>query len=158
MIENKDVKIYMAGPWVKREECRQLQGILEAAGFTVVSRWITKHMDMGLAAEDLNTADVKVQEELTKQAIEDVLDLETADVFMIINSEKSEGKAFEFGYACAMRLPIIVVGDRSNNIFYQLPHVVVTPNINEAIGVLTEAIAKQNEFDLANQPKLIQEV
>lgn len=147
----------MAGPWAKRAECGELQKQLEAAGFTVVSRWITKHIDMGQTAEDLNTTDVKVQEELTRQAIEDVLDLESADMFIIINSEKSEGKAFEFGYACAMRLPIIVVGDRANNIFYQLPHVVVTPTLEEAIAVMNEAIERQNAHDLANQPKLIQE-
>lgn len=157
MIENNQVKIYIAGPWVRREECKGYQKQLEDAGFTIVSRWITKHIDLGVAAADLNTPDEKVQEELTKQAIEDVLDLETADVFLIINSEKSEGKAFEFGYACAMRLPIIAVGDRSNNIFYQLPHVVVTPTLEEAIDVLNAAIEKQNSFDLANEPKLIVE-
>lgn len=157
MIENKDVKIYFAGPWAKREECRTMQADLEKAGFTVVSRWITKHIDMGVAAANLNTDDIKVQEELTKQAIEDVLDLETADVFMIYNGCMSEGKAFELGYACAMRLPIIVIGDRSNNIFYQLPHIVVVPTLEEAIAVMTEAIEKQNSFDLANEPKLIVE-
>lgn len=163
MIQNKDVKIYLAGPWIRRTECGEVMDKLTAKGFVCTSTWIREHTDIKPTTEGVTDVlleeDQTVVEQLCKQAIEDVLNLEASDVFVLLNTEKSEGKAFEFGYACAMRMPIIVVGTRERNIFYQLPHVVITPTVDECIQVLEEAIAKQNEFDLSQStPKIITEV
>jgi hypothetical protein len=59
---------------------------------------------------------------LRREAQHDWDDVKAADVLVVLNYEKSEGKATEQGLALAMGKKIIGVGKPGNNIFHYLPH------------------------------------
>lgn len=125
------MKVYIAAPWVCRAEAGGFQDTLEAAGFEVTSHWIKGH------GADSCDGFSKTDDELRQEAQQDLDDLERADAFVIFNlKEKSEGKATELGYALAISKPVILVGERSRNVFYWLPDVLQVDNIEEAITVL----------------------
>jgi nucleoside 2-deoxyribosyltransferase len=113
------VKVYVAAPWVCRREARVAAEALEADGFTVVSRWLYLH------------GDSKDAEILAREAQNDVDDLDASDALVLLNLEKSEGKAVETGLALATGKPVIVVGARSN-IFHWLPRVQIVNTVQEA--------------------------
>lgn len=121
-------KVYIAAPWVKKPMAAQAKEMFERAGFTVTSNWITEHPEAKLGLECDRA-------ELTRQALADLDDLEQADAFVILNLDKSEGKATELGAAYYWRKPIILVGERTVNLFYHLPSVVQVDTVQEAIGV-----------------------
>jgi len=118
-------KIYIAAPWTRKSEASWAQRLCEQSGHTVTSRWITKHSDI------LNADDPKHFPELQQQATEDLVDLRDATVFIIMNLEKSEGKATELGYAVAYNKIIFLVGEPSINIFYHLPQVIKCASVEE---------------------------
>jgi nucleoside 2-deoxyribosyltransferase len=75
-------------------------------------------------------------EELTKQAFNDKRGVEECQVLVLINSDRSEGKAFEQGLAVARRKPIIAVGklgELSMNVFHYLDCYIWVETIQEAI-------------------------
>jgi len=49
----------------------------------------------------------------------DVLGVVSAHVLVVLNTQKSEGKAVEQGIAIAMGIPIVLIGEKSN-IFHHL--------------------------------------
>lgn len=73
------------------------------------------------------------QESIRFQAREDIADVRRADVLVVLNLQKSEGKAVETGIAIAAGIPIVSVGDRSN-IFQSLGYEVDT--VDDALVVL----------------------
>lgn len=120
------MKVYVAAPWVKRPEARVVADRLVAHGHTVVSRWLHLHGD---------TDDPRV---LAIEAQNDVDDVRRADVLVLCNLEKSEGKSVETGIALASGLSVIVIGQRSN-IFHYLPAVRVVESVDEALQALQQA-------------------
>ena len=119
-------RIYLAAPWINKVEALAAQQAFEDAGYRTTSRWITAHSD-----EDTN---------LTEQAVQDLEDILQADILVILNLDKSEGKATEMGFALGMGMPVILIGDTSRNIFYHLPQIVRVDNVEEAIGAVPEVI------------------
>lgn len=126
------MKIYIAGPWLRRLEVRRAAQQLEAAGHTITSRWLYKHEGAPGDFAGLWSPDDYILE----QAIDDVNDVLTADVFVMLNLEKSEGKAFEMGVAYMAGIPIICVGERFN-IFCTLGTTVET--IPEVLNLLSQS-------------------
>ena len=126
------LKVYIAAPWNNRAEAQVAQDKFEAAGFEVTSHWIKYHSDAVLG-------DPKFDEELCNQAVEDLEDVMKADVFIILNLGKSEGKATELGFAYALGIPTILVGPRTINIFYYLPNVFRADTVEQAIAGILEA-------------------
>ncbi len=120
------MKVYIAAPWHCREQAAQAQDDFESAGIEVSSHWIKNHLPN---VENLG----KSFGELAAEASEDVTDLLQADVFVILNLDKSEGKAFEMGIAHALGIPIILVGDRTRNVFYYLDDVTQVDSVEDAI-------------------------
>jgi hypothetical protein len=62
-----------------------------------------------------------------------------ADVLLLINSAKSEGKAVEQGLAIAYGIPIIAVGVRgvlSKNVFHYLDDYTWTQSVDDALKVM----------------------
>ncbi len=98
---------------------------LEAAGHTITERW-WEHED------PLDYADPANLNALEERATCDYLGVVTANVVVLINSKKSEGKAVEMGIAIALFKPIILVGERTN-IFHFIPSVVPVPDVRAAI-------------------------
>lgn len=125
--------IYLAAPWVRKKDAAVVRQQLRDRGFNVTSRWIDLPDD---SAQD----DEKY---MTSQAVVDLEDVHNSDCVVVMNWEKSEGKAVEQGLAIAWDMPLLIVGDRSN-IFQYLPSVLIVPTLDEAI------IALHNLEDLAN--------
>lgn len=122
------MKLYVAAPWVRREEAIEIAAKFVKAGHEITSRWFHHVGDPTDA-----TGKVLDQDEVSKQALEDIEDVRRADTLIVLNLQKSEGKAVETGIAIAAGIPIISVGTRSN-IFQILGREVET--IEEALAIL----------------------
>jgi hypothetical protein len=123
------LKIYVAAPWVCKDAARFAQEACEAAGHTTTSRWIDYHSNA--------TPGVRSDfQELQEQALQDADDIFNADVFLILNLDKSEGKATELGLAYMWRKRILLVGKRTVNIFYHLPGIYQFDHVVSALASL----------------------
>jgi hypothetical protein len=125
-IEGVFVKVYVAGPWKHRKDAAEAAGHLAAAGHEIVSRW------HGLAwAED--TDDVEI---LCQEARNDWDDISQACVMVVLNIEKSEGKAVEQGIAMMRGIPIILVGSERFNVFQYLPMFTLVQSLATALKLM----------------------
>jgi len=122
------LKCYIAAPWANKADALAAQEQFEAAGLEVTAHWIKHHSD-GDTSDD----------ELAEQAVEDVNDIIRSDVFVILNLALSEGKAFEMGVAYTLGIPVVLVGDRTRDIFYHLPNIYRADTVEAAIEGLTTA-------------------
>lgn len=116
--------IYVAGPWARRPEARIVRDQLVAAGHIVTSRWL-----------DVDESIVTPSEE----AQNDVFDILTADILVVLNLEKSEGKAFEQGVAYMAEIPIIAVGPQLN-VFQTLPSYTFVDDVPALLDLLSRFI------------------
>lgn len=125
------MKIYIAGPWIDRAQMPEIAAKVEALGHTVTHKW-WEHENI---PEDEKTAEL-----LQEQAALDQAGVLKADMLILINSAKSEGKATEQGMALATGKPILAVGVRgtvSINVFHYLPSYRWVDNLDEMTKVLT---------------------
>lgn len=124
------MRIYLAAPWLRRPEAIAAGQRFSDAGHVVTSRWF-HHTSDG----DPNDATgiTCSPDSILQQANEDIEDVMRADALVVLNLEKSEGKAVETGIAIAMGMPVISVGPRSN-IFQALGYEVA--DIDAALEVL----------------------
>lgn len=114
------MKIYVAAPWVRKVDAIQAGELLKAAGHEITSRWFTHEGDPNDPTG--STVDIGT---IRAQAEDDFRDVCRADTLIVLNLEKSEGKAVETGIAIANGIPVISVGKRSN-IFQTLGKEVAT--------------------------------
>ena len=70
-------------------------------------------------------------------------DIDAADVLVVLNLEKSEGKAFEQGYAYCRRIPVVIVGEPRLNVFQHLPDVIVVEDVSAAIDWLMDFVPRK---------------
>lgn len=124
------MKIYVAAPWVRRPEAIEAGEQFKAAGHDLTCHWF-HHVTDGDPND--STGVTCNPESIRQQAAEDIDDVMRADVLVVLNLQKSEGKAVETGIAIAAGIPVISVGPRSN-IFQALGHEVAT--VDEALAVL----------------------
>lgn len=121
------IKVYIAAPWThRRTTARSAHRRFTRAGFVCVSDWTTRQLPRNAAINPTV---------LQMEAVSDLQQLEHAEVFVILNLGKSEGKATELGYALMMEIPIVLVGPRTGNVFYHLSVVQQVDTIGEAITV-----------------------
>lgn len=119
--------VYVAGPFVDKENAMQLARKLEAAGHTITHRWWNYE---GLGEEH------ESEEFLRKCAYSDWHGVRDADVIVVWNTAKSEGKAVEQGIAIALGKSIIVLTpDKkpSSNVFHYLPNYIHTKTVEETL-------------------------
>lgn len=120
------IPIYLAAPWSERDQLTPIIDKLFKAGFYPTEPWWS-HED---------TSD---PQELIEQAKLDARGVLRADAFILLNTQprgqETTGKAVEMGIALAERIPIILVGERTN-VFHYLPSVTVVSSIEEAIDEL----------------------
>ena len=115
--------IYLAGPWACKPLVREARAKLEAAGITVNADWIDLHQD-----------DTPMRE----SAYHDLEQIRGADGFVVIAvpGVKSEGKASEFMAAYLWGKRPIVVGARTQNVFYYMDQATVVETVEDAIDAL----------------------
>lgn len=118
------MRLYLAAPWVCKQQAAEARTRLDAAGFLVSAPWIDQHEDTTDPAE------------LRRQANSDIRHVRSAEAFVILNLDKSEGKATELGMALAFGIPIVLVGPRTINIFYHTDAVHQVETLEEAIDAL----------------------
>ena len=117
------MKVYIAAPWVQKEAAIAAANKFRAAGFGIVSKWF-----------EPREGDMHDPATFRLQADNDLEELSAADILVVLNLGKSEGKAVEQGYALAIGLPIIVVGDLSiTNIFQYLDGFKSVSTVEEAV-------------------------
>ena len=95
--------------WPRMKEYRDI--ILAPIGISVTSRWIE-------GTHEIKEGDFKDHVFNSRMADEDIYDLKTSDVMVAFTNGDSRrsrgGRHVEFGYALAIRKPIIIFGDREN--------------------------------------------
>lgn len=128
-------RVYLAGPWVEREKASEYATKLEASGFHITHKWWLYE------GED---QDKEEPDFLENCANSDVKGVYTADVVIVINSVKSEGKAVETGLAIAKGIPICLIGKKSINIFYNLSYIAKVDTLEEAIEWATKQVGELN--------------
>lgn len=121
------MKIYLAAPWRHREVARTTAAELTKAGHTITEPW-WNHRDVNGLPEHAD--------ELRNQAWHDIQGVLTADRFVLLDIELSEGKAWEQGLAWARKIPIIAVGEPGRSVFHFLPQYTWVRTIEELLEVL----------------------
>jgi len=102
------MRVYVAGPWARKDEVEAFAKQIGAAGHVITSRWF-RHGEGGSS-----TGCDKPDDEIRHQALEDYEDVISADFLVVFNLQMSEGKAVETGIALANNIPFITVGPRGN--------------------------------------------
>ena len=132
-------KVYIAAPWAIRGDMEEIAQKLEAKGHTITHRW--------WEAENVPESD-RDAPFMRKMAVLDGQGVIDADVMLLINSAKSEGKAVEQGIALSYGLPIIVVGRRgeiSKNVFHYLLNYLWYDDLESAIEKVGNVVIKEVE-------------
>ena len=107
-----DTKVYVAAPWSFKGYASEIARRIARQGdirFVVNSRWHEL---------DVTHDDPALHEAEAHNDISDVFD---CDVMLVLNLERSEGKAFEQGMAFTLGKPIIIWGT-ATNVFHAIPH------------------------------------
>jgi nucleoside 2-deoxyribosyltransferase len=128
------MRIYLAAPWVRKADAKAAAAVIEAAGHTITKRW-WEHREVPGYGGQFRDCPEDQREELAEQAYEDWRGVETADAMIVLNLEKSEGKAVEQGFALAYGVRLIVVGPLLN-LFQYLPGVTRVSTLDEALASL----------------------
>lgn len=124
------MKIYIAAPWVHKDRIPDISAKFEAIGCEVTHKW--------WITEDIQESE-RTAGALYQQAVNDYLGVVRADLLVLINSDKSEGKAVEQGVAIANDKPIIAVGKRgevSKNVFHYLENYFWVDTVEDAVRAL----------------------
>lgn len=134
------LRIYLAGPWVTREQMPLIAEALEALGATITCKWWhTEDKYPGAIGPDNGPESLAYYRHHAQLDMQGVLD---ANLVVVINSAKSEGKAVEQGIALAHHKPIIIVGTLGEftNVFHYLGSyrwVPDVPALLEAVKTIT---------------------
>lgn len=128
-----DPRVYLAAPWVDRENMDARAEMFEKAGFEISHKW--------WKTEDNN--DTATDEKMRRHAYLDYAGVKSADAVVVFNTGKSEGKAVELGLALGLRRPIVMVGTRgehSKNVFHYMDECHWVETIEQATAKTGEVI------------------
>ena len=130
------LKVYISSPYSLKETVRKEAAELTALGIECVSSWILEPHSPTAPMSDLSP------EQARTYAVQDVKDVESADVFVFHNDLTGKiiraGRVVEMGVAISRGIPILVVGTAFENIFHWLPQVT---HFSEWSLVVTELLA-----------------
>lgn len=115
------MRVYIAAPWNYRELAKAASSLVEAAGHTITWPW----WDHECGDED--------HAQLAELAWKDFRGVVGADVLLLLNYAKSEGKAVEQGIALLSGIPIIGVGPHPTCIFHHVNVYTWVNTVEEAI-------------------------
>ena len=128
------MKLYIAAPWVDRAYASAVATEFERAGHTITHKW----WDVDSTHEPPTMSslhDAYSHEFLCDQALEDIRGVLACEVFILLDTRKSEGKAVEQGIALITGKPILAIGicgSESLNVFHHLPCYTWVPTIDMA--------------------------
>ena len=105
-------KIYLAGRYGRRAELAKYAETLHKMGNKITASWL----DGTHEAHDENPTSF----EKNQWAKEDIIDINNSNLFLAFtdNSRGRGGRHFECGYAAGRKIPIYVIGETEDNIFY----------------------------------------
>jgi nucleoside 2-deoxyribosyltransferase len=135
-------RVYLAGPFASRPILALARTELQQIGWTVSSRWpdSTEDSDTDTSAE--------VQAQAAVADLEDIR--QASDLVVVFTAQSvglrpavSGGRHVETGYALALRLPVIVVGE-PENVFHHLPQVTVVPDWHQAVLELADRLVQHH--------------
>lgn len=119
--------VYVAAPWTHKADAKTYADALEAGGHTITKKWWEHREVPGYLTSTITPGN---RIELETQAAEDIGGVLTAEAFVLLNFEKSEGKAVETGIALLSALLrasgtlsadpqiFVIVGGQSNLFHY----------------------------------------
>ena len=122
--------VYIAAPWVHKQDAIEADLLLKANGVRVVSTWYYRNEDVP------NTTQEAADDVMAEAARLDIEEVESAGTLLYLNLAKSEGKATELGMALAMYKFIAVVGGKQNNVFLHSFRVTHVADLDEAVRLL----------------------
>lgn len=124
------MQIYVAAPWTERWQAAAFARRCEAHGHTITRMWWE------------HEAGNEEHDKLREQAIADFDAVTRAEVLVVLQLSKSEGKAAETGYAIASNIPVVVVSyeKEAGNIFHYHPAVQVVKSEDDALAALTRIL------------------
>lgn len=128
------MRIYLAAPWVDRDLAQRYAKFIESKGHVITHPWWNyEGADQTLESEEF----------LKDCAKHDVAGVETADVVIVLNTNKSEGKAVEQGLAIAFEKPIICMtpgAAPTHNIFHHLSNYRHVKTMEQAVDALQQYV------------------
>lgn len=153
------MRVYLAGPYAKREQLRAYGEELTRVGFTVCSSWLEETHEINAGTVD--SAAELTDEAVDKHAVEDLVDVQRSDLLVVFTAKSlgltrdeafSGGRHVETGYALALGKPVVVVGD-PENVFHRLSRVTVVPTWHEAVLELSARLVRLTaERDIVAAP------
>ena len=120
--------IYLAAPYARKSDAIAAREAFRAAGITVNSRWLDFELPPGVTTSSHET--------LRTEAEHDVEDILACDVLVVLNLEKSEGKAWEQGLAYGLHIPIVAVGKPEHCVFHHLDYYEWVSTVEAAIDAV----------------------
>jgi nucleoside 2-deoxyribosyltransferase len=123
------MRVYLAGSWNHRLECRLGRTALQGIGIEVVARWLdTEHNET-----------VPREEQALMEALYDLEDIDGADAIVVDNTVASSSGGFhlETGYALAKGKPVYLIGERTS-VFHYLPGVTVVDSPLACAALLSQ--------------------
>lgn len=130
-------RIYVAAPWKDRNLAANIAADLEYCGYIITQKWWI------FEGEEENTSwDFK-----KLCATLDAAGVRTADAVVMLNTQKSEGKAVEMGLAIAYQIPIVIIGDKEKrgNIFQTMDCCHWVPDVTTALKTLEKLQIEQRK-------------
>lgn len=124
-------RVYLAAMYSRRLELVAVARLLTVAGHEITSRWIRGGHDCEHEEPDTQAA----------FALEDLEDLERADVVVSFTEEPGSGRRarggrhVEFGFGLHAGKTMIVVGPREN-VFHHVPGVLVVDSVDQVVRIL----------------------
>ena len=118
--------IYIACPYARKADALAARKQFQAAGLVVNSRWLDFALPPGGTTPSHET--------LRTEAEHDVEDILACDVLVVLNLEKSEGKAWEQGLAYGLHIPIVAVGEPAHCVFHHLYYYEWVSTVEAAIA------------------------
>lgn len=136
------MRVYVAAMYGRREEMLEVHRVLREAGHEPTARWVDG------AEETVGEA--------AAGALMDLEDVRRAEVLLFHaqphgSANTGGGRHFEFGYAHALRIWCVVIGEREQ-IFCHLPEVDVVPDLAGAVALLASRQAPTEPEGIYQQP------
>jgi nucleoside 2-deoxyribosyltransferase len=123
------MRLYLAAPWVDKDKMPERANQFLEVGHTITWQW--------WKTPDIKEDNQENHRELTIQANNDFNGVKDADILVLFNTAKSEGKAVEQGIALALGKPIIAIGKLGDgvakNVFHYMRNYVWVESVHDAL-------------------------